>query len=219
MFSPQRSSSQTFLIRLGVAVVGMPLVFWFAYLVAPPSSRTFVLLFTIGLLVWLAICVGVRKLAHWLFLVFVMGLLVCQVIWLCVSVPAHWVGVRTSLIGAGILLIGVPLAVLASNIADFATMNSGLWFLAFWSILSELLTRNGRGMYIALHLANWFFFLGILSVNNFHFLTAYPIYLAIPVGNMLILLGLYRPVINRLALFPFMHHGTVNPADPKSSPE
>lgn len=190
MFSSQRSPSQKFLIWLGVAVIGTPLAFWFAYLVAPSSLWASVWAFIIALVAWLAFCIGMRAFARWL-------------------------GLRTVLIGAGMLLVGVPLAYLAAS-----AIQSGLvflWFLAFWTILSGLLTRNARGMYIALHLANWFFFLGILSMNGFYLFNVYTIYLAIPLGIMLILLGLYRPVTNRLVLFPFMRHGTPVPASPKPS--
>ena len=192
MFSSQRNPSQKFLIWLGVAVIGMPLAFWFAYLAAPSSPWASVWAFIIALAAWLAFCIGMR-------------------------VFARWLGLRTVLIGAGMLLVGVPLAYLAASATQSGLVF--LWFLAFWTILSGLLTRNARAMYVALHFANWFFFLGILSMNGFYLLNVYTIYLAIPLGIMLILLGLYRPVTNKLALFPFMRHGTPIATGPKSPPE
>lgn len=191
MFSYQRSSSQKFLILLGVTVLGTPLAVWFAFLVAQYASLwAFVSAFTIGLVIWLTICAGVRALARWL-------------------------GLRTTLIEAGMFLISIPLAYVFAKATSSALVF--FWFFAFWSILSGLLTRSGRGMYVALHLANWLFFVGIFAAFGLAPYNSFP-FLAIPLGIMIILLGLYRPVTNRLVLFPFMHHEPSNPAGPKPSP-
>lgn len=195
----QKSPLQTFAIWAGLTLIGLPL----AALLTNPFNPDQLPIFAIALVSWLTFCIAMRALARWLRL-------------------------RTALMGAAILLAGVPLTILLFRLATDMNLTTqpGLsgsgplvilyWFLGFWSVLSGLLTRNARGVYIALHLFNWLFWLGIGSALGI-FLPGGLIFLTIPLGVTLLLLGLYKPIIQYLASLPFLQKDTQSGAIPKSA--
>jgi hypothetical protein len=189
----QKGPFQAVAIWAGLALIGLPL----ALLVSNSLP-----LLGLALVSWLAICVAMRALARWL-------------------------GWRTALMGAALLLAGVPLAILLFTLTSNLNFPSHnymgfhgsptfwivCWFLGLWSILSGLLTRNVRVMYVALHLSNWLFWLGIIGAQAW-WSFPYP-FLLIPLGFMLLLLGLKKPIIQKLAFLPFLPKNRQSNAVPK----
>ena len=188
----QKSPLQTVAIWAGLALIGFPLALLFA------ASLP---LFGLALVSWLAFCVAMRVLARWL-------------------------GWRTVLMKTAILLAGMPFAILLFTLTSNLNFPDHMgfygspaflivcWFLGFWSILSGLLTRNERGMYVAVHLSNWLFCLGIIGALGIGRSFPYPL-LPIPLGIMLLLLGLNKPIIQRLAFLPFFQKNRQSSAVPK----
>jgi hypothetical protein len=208
----QKSPLQTFAVWTGLALLGTPFIWLLlgALLTAlnpeASSSTGFsIFLVAVSLVVCLALCIAMRPLIRWL-------------------------GLRTALMGAVIFLLGVPLAaVLSASIPLQNLVNHGLllnppwvtinanwvitfWFLGLWSLLSGLLTRSARAMYVALHLVNWLLWLGIISSSG----GLLPL-LIFPLGIMLLLLGFYKPIIHRLAFLPFLQKRSQPQAAPKSA--
>lgn len=194
----QKSPLQTLAIWAGLTLIGLPLT----AILTNPFNPNQLPIFAMALVSWLAFCVAMRALARWLRL-------------------------RTALMGAAILLAGVPLALLLFMLTNNLNLTNHMvyldgspallifyWFLGLWSILSGLLTRNERGMYVAVHLSNWLFWLGIISALGYG--QSLPL-LIIPLGIMLLLLGLYKPIIQYLVLLPFLQKDTQPGAMPKSA--
>jgi hypothetical protein len=206
----QKSPLQRVAIWAGLTLLGTPLI-WLLLaalvnalnLYSPPSTAILVFLLAPSLIVWLALCIAIRRLTRWL-------------------------GMSTALIGAVIFPLGVPLAaVLSASIPLQNLVNHGLllnppwvtinanwvitfWFLGFWSLLSGLLTRSARAMYVALHLTNWLLWLGIICSSG----GLLPL-LIFPLGIMLLLLGFYKPIIRGLASLPLLQKSSQPEAVPK----
>src|SRR5438876_5808454 len=83
-------------------------------------------------------------------------------------------------------------------------------FLACWSVVIRLLTRSVRGMYLVLHVLNWLFWLGMAALAPGQIV----LFLTIPLSISLVLLGLYKPIIQYL---PFLRQDT-HSASPKNEP-
>jgi hypothetical protein len=211
----QKSPLQRVAIWAGLTLLGMPLI-WLLFvtlvnalnLYLPPSPGSLVFLLASSLVAWFAFCIAIRRLTRWL-------------------------GIRTALIGAVIFLLGVPIAaVLSANITlqnlvthalllnpPWVNINANwaitFWFLTLWSLLSGLFTRSARAMYVALHLANWLLWLGIISSSS----GLLPL-LIFPLGIMLLLLGFYKPIIRGLASLPLFQKTSQPDAAPKpASPQ
>jgi len=194
----QKSPLQTVAIWAGLTLIGLPLT----AILTNPFNPNQLPIFALALVSWLAFCVAMRALARWLRL-------------------------RTALMGAAILLAGVPLALLLFMLTNNLNLTNHMvylngngaflivyWFLGLWSILTGLLTRNERGMYVAIHLSNWLFWLGIIGALGYG--PSLPL-LTIPLGIMLLLLGLYKPIIQNLASLPFLQQNWQSNAAPKSA--
>src|SRR5258708_7538473 len=194
----QKSPLQKVAIWAGLTLIGLPLT----AILTNPFYPNQLPIFALALVSWLAFCVAMRALARWLSL-------------------------RTTLMGAAILLAGVPLALLLFMLTNNLNLTNHMvylngngaflivyWFLGLWSILSGLLTRNERGMYVAVHLSNWLFWLGIIGALGYG--QSLPL-LTIPLGIMLLLLGLYKPIIQKLASLPFLQKNWQSNAVPKSA--
>lgn len=138
---------------------------------------------------------------------------------------ARRVGWRTVLMRTGFFLVGVPLALLLSlnhtlpdlinpliHLGGNPSVAIFFWALCLWFALYGLLTGSARGMYMALHLFNWLFWLGIVSVFG---LGSGP-FLLIPLGVMLLLLGFSRPITRKLALLPLFQKSWRSDTAPKS---
>ncbi len=139
--------------------------------------------------------------------------------WRVVQVLVRRLGERAVLMRTAIFLTGLPLAfLLSTNTMLLSLVNSVVryyipntafpsyaaaaifcWFLALWSLPSGLLTRRARGMYVALHLSNWLFWLGISSLRDWDFFL-----LILPLGITLLLLGFSESIIRSLARLPFL---------------
>lgn len=189
----QKSTLQIISIWVGFALIGLPLVLLFAASSLP--------LFVLAMGSWIVFC----------------G---------CMLAVARWLGWRIVLIETALLLAGVPLAflfaMLISNLTIDMAQHSGFillafgWFLGFWSLLSGLLTRNGRGMYVAIHLSNWLFCLGIIAALGNG--ASFPyLLLFIPLGIMFLLLGLSKPILQKLALLPFLQKNRQTNTVPKQA--
>ncbi len=174
----QKSPLQKVAIWAGLTLIGLPLT----AILTNPFNPNQLPIFALALVSWLAFCVAMRALARWLSL-------------------------RIALMGTAILLAGVPLALLLFMLTNNLNLTNHMvylngngaflivyWFLGLWSILSGLLTRNERGMYVAVHLSNWLFWLGIIGALGYG--QSLPL-LTIPLGIMLLLLGLYKPIIQK----------------------
>jgi hypothetical protein len=203
MSRKQTSLLQTLAIWVGFVLFSFPLILTLlSFMVG-----WFPGLLTLFLAVWVAIC-------------------------LMMSILARWIGLRTALIGTATFLIGIPIAVFISMHIPNSTFYSGMsndntfvsgethaivifGFLGFWSILSGLITRNARGMYAALHLANWLLSLSVLMLllMDPHFL----LYLALPLGIMLLLLVFSQPIMQILSVLPWINQTEPSGAIPKPS--
>lgn len=152
-----------------------------------------------------------------------------MIFWVVMHQITQRLGWRTVLKQTILFLVGVLLALLLSlnhTLTDLinpliyplgAENPSAVIFfsvLCLWSALYGLLTRSVHGMYVALHLFNWFFWLCILSV--FGLWTSGPLFLLIPLGIMLLLLGFSRQIIRNLEFLPLVQKSGRSDPAPKS---
>ena len=135
--------------------------------------------------------------------------------WMILCVVINIVARRFGWRTVAFWLAGVPFALLLSlnhTLPDLVSqLISGggnpsvavfFWALGLWSAICGLLYRSARGMYVALHLCNWFLWLGIASLLGWD---SGPL-LLIPLSVMLLLFGFSRPIIQKLViLVPFPH--------------
>ncbi len=185
----QKSPLQAVAIWAGLALIGLPLAL---------LTGSFPLA-GLALIGWLAFCFAIRALARWL-------------------------GWRTALMQLAFLVVGALLALLlfllASNLSMLSLPGSPelfivSLFLGLWSILSGLVARNARSMYVAIHLSNWFFCLGIMIGLGTGWAFPY-LFLPVPLGIMILLLGFHKPVIQMLTSLPFLQKNKPSTAVPKS---
>ncbi len=155
-----------------------------------------------------------------------------MVFWIVMSQVARRLGWSTVFTQTMFFLIGMLLALLLSlnhTLTNFinpliyplgAENPSAVVFfgaLCLWSALYGLLTRSARGMYVALHLFNWSFWLCILSV--FGLGVSGLLFLLIPLGIMLLLLGFSSLIIRNLTFLPpFPKKQRSDPAPKSESP-
>ncbi|QBD78946.1 hypothetical protein EPA93_24365 [Ktedonosporobacter rubrisoli] len=156
------------------------------------------------------------------------SLVICLVLCVAIRQLIRWLGLRTALVGAVIFLLGVPLAAMLSALIPLQDLVNHVlllnpwifieanwvitfWFLGLWSLLSGLLTRSARMMYVTLHFFNWLLWLGIISRHSgllFEFLI-------FPLCTTLLLLGFYKPITSYLSSLPFFQKRSQPEAAPK----
>jgi hypothetical protein len=214
MTTSQKSFLQTLAIWAGLILIGIPVVMLLLYLLYQ----------FVGGLSWDqgGAFVYALALAGWL------------TFWGIMRTLVRRSELRIALLRAAIFLAGVPLAVLLSTNNMLRSLVSFIvhyyyapnmsfptnlslaiicLFLAIWSLLNGLFTRSARGMYVALHLFNWFFWLGI--IGTFFWTTGGSIFLIIPLGIMLLLLGFRELIIRWLAILPLLQKSWKPTAMPK----
>ena len=155
--------------------------------------------------------------------------------WRIMRTLVRRLGLRTVLLRVAIFLTGVPLAFLLSTNSMLQSLVNSIvryyipntvvpsntplaiicFFLAIWSLLNGLFTRSAHGMYMALHIFNWLFWLGIVSA--FAWVTGGSIFLTVPLGITLLLLGFRESIIRKLVILPLLSWqptAVPKPADP-----
>lgn len=190
MFQYQKNPLRAVAIWISLFLIGLPLAFLLGI-----SSPLF---FAITIVAWLVFCACMGKLGQWL-------------------------GWRNALILAGWSLAGGLLVLVISWFLRYPYSSSlslyGLGNLAFsvtflflggWFLLGGLVTRSERGLYVAIHLFNWCFWLGIFCMITHFF--PYQLF-CIPFAVMLLLLGLNKMILRNLA--PLFQKGRQPEGAPK----
>ncbi len=195
MFQYQKNPLRAVAIWIALFLIGLPLAFLLG--ISSPLS------FGSNIVIWLVFCACMGKLGEWL-------------------------GWRTALIQVGWSLAGGLLVLAISWFMRYPYSSSlslyGLGNLAFsvtflflggWLLLGGIVTRSKRGLYVAIHLFNWCFWLGIFSLITHSF----PSWLfCIPFAVMVLLLVLNKVIMrNFMPLFQKgrQPEGAPKPANPQ----
>lgn len=237
---------------IGLILIGLLLALGLTRL----DKGQFAAFFGLALVAWLIFCVGIKALVRWLLstpwaaalimglplvigltqlyasdgskqrLVFGLALVGWLAFCLVIRVPARWLRQNTTLHGATMFLVAIPLAILLFigtntfhigrnlGIDDSISLFISYAFLSAWSVVSIHSMRTARNMYYALHLINWLFWLGMVSAlapwGIFSVLwlgMTGPIslqavlFLAFPLSIMLVLFDFYKPIVQHQAPF------------------
>lgn len=138
-------------------------------------------------------------------------------IYIPIKALTRWLGLPTSLRGGVSLLIGIMLSVPLINLtnANHYSVEGLFGFFGFWVLLSGLFTRNAKGLYVALHLANWFFAISLveLLIREVNVGDTSVLFLLIPFDIMLLLLYFYKPIVKLLTALPLFQASTPPKSD------